>query len=58
MGRFCQAVTGWELGYTLMSSGVIILPALQELEELLGSPLLKHAHQGRSEGFHFRGRDL
>ena len=28
-----------------MGSGILILPALQELEELLGSPLLEEAHK-------------
>ena len=29
---------------TLVGSGVLVLPVLEELEELLGSPLLEEAH--------------
>lgn len=53
-----RATTGQELGCTLVSSGVIILPVLNELEEFLGSPLLKKAHQGRFDCFQFGGGDL
>ena len=41
-----------------MGSGIVVLPVLQELEELLGSPLLEETHQGRLDGFHFCGRNL
>jgi hypothetical protein len=41
-----------------MCSRVIVLPVLQELEELLGSPLLEKTHQGRLDCFHFSGGDL
>ena len=41
-----------------MSDGIVVLPALQELKELLGSPLLKKTHQRRLYGLHFCGGDL
>ena len=41
-----------------MSGGIVILPALQELEELLGSSFLEDTHQRRLDGFYFCGRDL
>jgi len=49
---------GWELRCTLMSSGIVVVPVLQELEEILGSPLLEEAHQRRFDGFHFCGGNL
>jgi len=41
-----------------MGDGIFIFPVLQELEELLGSPLFEEPHQGRFDGFHFCGGDL
>ena len=41
-----------------MGGGIIILPVLQELEELLGPPLLEETHQGRLDSLHFCGGDL
>jgi hypothetical protein len=41
-----------------MSSRVVILPVLQELEEFLGPPLLEKAHQRGLDGFHFGGGDF
>ena len=49
---------GLELRCTLMSGRIVVLPVLQEFEELLGSPLLEETHQGRFDGFHFCGGDF
>ena len=39
--------------HTLMCSWVLILPVLQELEELLRSPLLEETHEWATDGLHF-----
>ena len=36
---------------TLVGSGVLVLPVLEEFEELLGSPLLKEAHERTLDSF-------
>lgn len=36
-----------------MGRDIIIFPALQELEELLGTPLFKKTHEGALDGLHF-----
>lgn len=41
-----------------MSGGIVVLPVLQELEELLCSSLLEKAHQRGFDGFHLSGGDL
>ena len=41
-----------------MSSRVLVLPALQELEELLCSPLLEETHERTLDRLHLRGRHL
>ena len=41
-----------------MSSRVLVLPALQELEELLRPPLLEETHERALDGLHFRARHL
>ena len=41
-----------------MSGRVFILPALQELEELLGAPLLKETHKRTLHGLHLVTGDL
>jgi hypothetical protein len=38
---------------TLVSGGIIIFPALQELEELLRATFLEKAHQRALDGLHF-----
>ena len=37
-----------------MGSRVLVLPVLQELEELLRSPLLKETHEGALDRLHLR----
>jgi hypothetical protein len=44
--------------HTLVGSGIVVFPALQELEELLSAALLKEAHQGAPNSLHLRTRDL
>lgn len=41
-----------------MSSRIVVLPVLQELKELLGSPLLKEPHQRTPNGLHLRAGNL
>ena len=41
-----------------MGSRVVVLPSLKELEELLGSPLLKQPHQRTPDSLHLSARDL
>ena len=41
-----------------MCSGVIVPPALEELEELLCPPLLKETHKWTLHGLHLRTGDL
>ena len=41
-----------------MSSRVLVLPALQELEELLRPPLLEETHERALDSLHLRARHL
>jgi hypothetical protein len=41
---------------TLMRSRILLPPVLQKLEEVLGPPLLKQAHQARPDSLHLRTR--
>ena len=41
-----------------MRSGILVFPALQELEEFLRPALFEQAHQRALDGFHLRTRDL
>jgi hypothetical protein len=41
-----------------MGSRVLVLPSLQELEELLGTPLLEEAHERALDGLHLGAGDL
>ena len=41
-----------------MSGRIVVLPVLQELEELLCSPFLEEAHQRGFDGFYLIGGDL
>ena len=43
---------------TLVGSGVIVLPSLQELEELLGAPFLEETHERALDGLHLRAGHL
>lgn len=43
---------------TLVGSRIFLLPSLQELEELLGPPLLEQAHEGAANSFHLVTRHL
>lgn len=44
--------------HTLVGSGIIVFPALQELEELLSAALFEEAHQGAPDSLHLRARNL
>ena len=44
--------------HTLVSSRVLVLPALKELEELLCPPLLKETHKRALDRLHLRTRHL
>ena len=41
-----------------MSGGILVLPVLKELEELLRSPLLEQAHERTPDGLHLVTWDL
>ena len=41
-----------------MRSGILVFPALQELEEFLRPALFEQAHKGALHRFHLRTRDL
>ena len=43
---------------TLVSGRILILPALEELEELLRPPLLEQTHEGTLHRLHLRARNL
>ena len=43
---------------TLVSGRILILPALEELEELLRPPLLKKTHERALDRLHLRAGDL
>ena len=43
---------------TLVGSGVLVLPVLEELKELLRPPLLKQAHERALESLHLIAGDL
>jgi len=43
---------------TLMSSRILVLPSLQELEELLCTSFLKKTHQRTPDRLQFSTRDL
>lgn len=43
---------------TLVGRGIIILPALKELEELLGATFLKQAHERTCHGLHLCAGNL
>lgn len=43
---------------TLVGGRILILPSLQELEELLRAPLLKQTHERALHGLHLIARDL
>lgn len=44
--------------HTLMGMRVLVFPALQELEELLGSPLLEETHERAANGLHLIAGDF
>lgn len=44
--------------HTLVGGGIVVLPSLQELEELLGTAFLKETHQRAPDGLHFRAGNL
>jgi hypothetical protein len=44
--------------HTLMGGWIFVLPALQELEELFGSTLLKKSHERTLDSLHLRTRNF
>lgn len=47
----CHEVVKAQLLRTLVSGGIALVEFAHPLQELLGSPLLKHAHEGRTQSF-------
>ena len=41
-----------------MGGGIVVFPALQELEELLSAAFLKETHQRAPDSLHLRAGDL